>query len=274
MSARTSRCLSDTFPGPATTPWERKRSRVARATSLSSPLAAASSIASLRTASAFTSSAIRFRAVPSSHSRSARSGASTERAAARPNKPTAAGRSILATARLPAESKSSAARRPSRARARRAGRAPGGSGTPAPDGSPPPPRVRAREPRTPAASQAPNRSWRSARTSFGTASYAASRIRTWRKRNASSPANDGWSGRISSRRRRAARWRSTCPPSSGPQRSRTAPRWKTLPSIDARSSDRPLVGVELIEPCREERLDARRNGHRRQIGRRHPPAVA
>ena len=46
------------------------------------------------------------------------------------------------------------------------------------------------------------------------------------------------------------------------------------PALDRRTlGDRSLLGIELIEPRREERLDAGRNGHRRQIGRRHPSAV-
>src|SRR5919106_936061 len=57
----------------------------------------------------------------------------------------------------------------------------------------------------------------------------------WRKRNASSPSNAGSPGRISSFRTRASRRPPTCGRSSSGDSSETAPRWKSLPSIEARS---------------------------------------
>ena len=81
------------------------------------------------------------------------------------------------------------------------------------------------------------------RALFGSASYAASRISRWRKRNPSSPATCVRSGLISSLRTSAASTGVT--DGSSGESAWTAPRWNTSPSTAARSSTRRSAGSSL-----------------------------
>ena len=150
---------------------------------------------------------------------------------------------------------------PGRARvpSRPGGRARPGSDRPARGGSARISSYSAR--RSPAArsSQAANRSWSSARCSFGIAWYAASRISRWRNRNASSPANSARSGRISSLRASASSRGRTCRPQRlGGERGHRAGVEDLAfdgPALDHRA----LLRVEPVQARGEQQLDRRRD---------------
>ena len=99
-------------------------------------------------------------------------------------------------------------------------------------------------------------------------------MRRWRKRKASSPAKLERSGRISSRRTRASRWRVTSAP-HGPllASSATELRQNTWPTTDAHSSTARSSALEAVEASGEEGGDRRRDGHRGEVGGRDPRAV-
>ena len=112
------------------------------------------------------------------------------------------------------------------------------------------------------------------RRSFGIASYAASRTRMCRNRNASSTSRSDGADRMSSLRTSDMR----CPPSAGLRSavtsSATAPKSKTSPTTAAPSS---TLTFRLVGSCsrrgREQRLDRRRDGESRRGGPL-PPMVA
>ena len=103
--------------------------------------------------------------------------------------------------------------------------------------------------------------------------YAASRIRRWRKRNASSPANSARSGRISSLRARASSRVGTC------GRSRSGVSVVTARRVEDLALDRPafdhgaFLGVQPVQAGGEQQLDRRRHGDVREILDRAPRAV-
>ena len=124
-----------------------------------------------------------------------------------------------------------------------------------------------------ASSQVANRAWSSARSRFGSASYAASRMRMCRNRNVSSPLDVVESGRMSSRRTRSWSRAVTIGPLGlrGELRDRDA--------LEHAADDRRPFGElaldtrQAIEPRGEQRRDRRRDMDRAEVARR-SPAVA
>ena len=148
-----------------------------------------------------------------------------------------------------------------------------GSGTPVRGGSRGSRRTRRPARSAFASSHSAWRSWRSARTDFGIDSYAASRMSRCRKRYASSPANTGRSGRISS-------LRTSAPSSRRDERSALRAREHLDRSsmedlaLDRGALERSTLTVaQLIETCGEKRVDRRRDGNRGQVSHDRPAPV-
>ena len=115
--------------------------------------------------------------------------------------------------------------------------------------------------------------WTTARVSFGIPRYAASRIRMWLKRNASSPPTPSASGITISLR--ISSWRLA--PTSAALRIRREAHDR-LPAEDAADHGRPLDDRALprrepVEPSRQQRLDRRRDHGSPELDVRLPAIV-
>ena len=89
---------------------------------------------------------------------------------------------------------------------------------------------------------------------FGTPAYATSRISAWLKRNASSPANSGWSARDQP----APHERDEARADRRTEQRRQRPRVEPAP-LDRRALEQqPSLGLEPVDPRREHRLNAHR----------------